>query len=349
MTATPGAVRPRLLILDDREGILSVSPGADRLRALADVTVQDRPLADSEDVELADVQVLLAMRERTRLDAATLSRFPSLELLLQTGGHAYHLDADELRRRGVPVALSRRARAARAAVPELTFALAVAALRHMPQAQRAMDAGRWPALTGRTLAGRTLGLLGMGRHGSEVARIAAAFGMDVVAWDRPGSTRPADDGPPRLGLDELLAVSDVLSVHLRLSDQSRGLLNGERLRRMKPGAILVNTARGAIVDEAALVDVLRHGPLAAAGLDVFATEPLPVESPLRGLPNVVLTPHVGWTVEEVFTEFAAIAADQLEQYLRGGLDPAELLDPAAAQVERPRLGGVAGGGGPPTR
>lgn len=349
MTVSPEPARPRLLVLDDRDGVVSRSPGAHRLRALADVRVLGRRVSDVDDAELADVQVLLAIRERTRLDAATLSRFPSLELVLQTGGHAYHVDADEVRRRGVPVALSRRARATQAAVPELTFALAVAALRRMPEAQRAMDAGRWPTLTGRTLAGRTLGLLGVGRQGSAVARIASAFGMDVVAWDRPGSTRPADDSPRRLVLDELLAVSDVLSVHLRLTDQSRGLLDAERLRRTKPGAVLVNTARGAIIDEVALVDVLQGGPLSAAGLDVFATEPLPAESPLRGLPNVVLTPHLGWTVEEVFVEFAAIAADQLEQYLRGELDPAELLDPEAALVDRPRLGGVAGAGGAPAR
>jgi phosphoglycerate dehydrogenase-like enzyme len=133
----------------------------------------------------------------------------------------------------------------------------------------------------------------------------------------------------------------VVSIHLRLSPASRGLLDGERLTRMRPGAVLVNTARGAIVDEDALVAALRSGQLAGAGLDVFATEPLPATSPLRGLPNVVLTPHVGWKVDEVFHEFAEIAADQLAAWLDGRLPADEVVDPAAALVPCERIGGVA--------
>lgn len=321
--------RPRLLVLDDWEGRLAQASGTRRLRELADVELLDRPLAEVKDSHLADVRVLMAVRERTRLDAATLDRMPALELILQTGGHAYHLDAEAARERGIVVTLGRRAVGPRAAVPELTFALAISALRRMPQAQRAMNAGDWPALTGRTLAGRRLGLLGTGRHGARVARIAEAFGMDVVAWARPGSPG-ADSSIPRIDLDELLSTSDVVSIHLRLSEDSHGLLDARALARCKPGAVLVNTSRGAIVDEEALVSALRAGPLAAAGLDVFTTEPLPVDSPLRSLPNVVLTPHIGWTVEEVFDEFAKIASEQLADFLAGSLDSAELLPGAAA-------------------
>lgn len=318
-----------MLVLDDREGRIAAAPAMARLRGLADVRILRGPVATVPDDELRDVQVLLAIRERTRFDAATLDRFPALELILQSGGHAYHLDAQAAKQRGLRVALGRHGTAAGAAVPELTFALMIAALRHMSLAHRALAGGEWPALVGRCLSGRRLGLLGVGRHGSRVARIAASFGMEVVAWARPGSTAADSNEPavPRLDLDELLSTSDVVSVHLRLSDESRGLLDAGRLRMCKPGAALINTARGAIVDEAALVDVLRDGPVAVAGLDVFAEEPLPVDSPLRSLPNVVLTPHLGWTVEEVFDEFAAIAADQLEDYLRGRLDPAALLYP----------------------
>jgi phosphoglycerate dehydrogenase-like enzyme len=175
-----------------------------------------------------------------------------------------------------------------------------------------------------------------------VAGIAGAFGMVALAWDRDPRREYADDEPvaERLPLDDLLARSDVLSVHLRLSPESTGLLDRDRLARLPPGAILVNTARGAIVDEPALIEALQSGRLAGAGLDVFATEPLPADHPLRSAPNVVLTPHIGWKVEEVFTEWAEIAAEQLAAWLDGRLPATEVLDPAAAEVPRDRLGGL---------
>jgi phosphoglycerate dehydrogenase-like enzyme len=328
-------LRPVLLVLDDREGLVRSAPGVVPLHEMCDLRVLDRPLAEVDDTELADVQMLLAIRERTRLDAATLARLPRLELVLQTGSHAYHVDAGELRRRRVPVALGRRARAVRAAVPELTLLLMLACLRRLGAASRAMADGEWPALTGRTLAGRRLGVLGLGRHGRRVAELSRGLGMEVVAWDRAGERdgsataggRPGPDGVLLLPLTDLLAAADVVSVHLRLSDESRGLLGREQLLAMRPGAVLVNTSRGAVVDEEALVEVLRSGRLSAAGLDVFVEEPLPWEHPLRALPNAVLTPHVGWTTEEVFAEYAAIAAQQAADYLSGDLDPDELLDP----------------------
>lgn len=329
--------RPQVLILDDREGLVAGSPGLARMRELADVRVLTQSMDLVPNEELASVQILMAIRERTRLDAATLDRFPALELILQTGGHAYHLDAAHAAARQIPVTLGRRAFGPRAAVPELTFALAVAALRYLPTAHRSIVEGRWEPFMGRTLNGRTLGILGYGRHGRNVARIGAAFGMNVVAWQRDGAA--SDDGISRLGLDDLLAESDVVSIHLKLSDESRGLLDAGKLASMKEGSVLINTSRGAIVDEHALVDALRSGPLSAAGLDVFTEEPLPADSALRTLDNVVLTPHIGWTVEEVLVEFADIAADQLGQYLAGTLDRRELLDPAVV-VRDGALGGA---------
>jgi len=336
-------MRPRLLVLDDHEGRIAGAPAMARLRELAEVSVLDRPLGDGDRATLADVRVLLAIRERTRLDSALLERLPNLELVLQTGGHAYHVDQEAATGRGIVVALSRRARMASASVPELTFGLMLAVLRRIHPLAGELAAGEWPAAMGGTLAGRTLGILGLGRHGRPVARIAAAFGMLVLAWDREPGRAHADDEPvrQRLPLEDLLARSDVVSVHLKLSPESTGLLNAERLARLRPGAILVNTARGAIVDEPALVEALRSGRLAGAGLDVFTTEPLPADHPLRGAPNVVLTPHIGWKVDEVFTEWAEIAAEQLAAWLDGRLPAAEVLDPAAADVPRDRLGGLA--------
>lgn len=330
--------RPVLLVLDDWGGYLAASPAAPHLAANAEVTFLDCPLSEAPPELLARAQVILAIRERTGLDAAILDRMPALELILQTGGHAYHLDAAHALDRGIVVALGRRARSGQAAVPELTFALMIAALRRFPEAMRAMDAGEWPTLVGRTLGGRRLGVVGMGRYGSRVTAIAEAFGMDVVAWARkPG--RPAG-GPPRVSLDELVRTSDVVTIHLRLSQESRHLFDARRLAMMKPGAVLVNTARGAIVDEAALVGALRNGPLAAAGLDVFTEEPLPPRHPLRSLPNVVLTPHLGWTVEETFAEFARVASEQLADYLAHRLSRDELLDPSVRAGGPSRSGGV---------
>jgi phosphoglycerate dehydrogenase-like enzyme len=334
---------PRLLVLDDYEGRIAGAPAMARLRQLAEVTVLDRPLGDGDRGVLEGVRVLLAIRERTRIDAALLERLPDLELILQTGGHAYHVDRAAAATRGVVVALSRRARMASASVPELTFGLLLAVLRRIHPLAAELAAGAWPAAMGGTLAGRTLGILGLGRHGRPVARIAAAFGMVVLAWDRDPGREYSDDEPvdERLPLDDLLARSDVVSVHLRLSPEVTGLLDRDHLARMRPGAILVNTARGAIVDEAALVDALRSGQVAGAGLDVFATEPLPPDHPLRTAPNVVLTPHIGWKVEEVFGEWAEIAAEQLEAWLATRLPATEVLDPTAADIPRDRLGGLA--------
>jgi phosphoglycerate dehydrogenase-like enzyme len=333
---------PRLLVLDDYEGRIAGAPAMARLRHLAEVTVLDRPLADGDLDGLAEVRVLLAIRERTPLDRHLFDRLPRLELVLQTGGHAYHVDQAAATRRGIVVALSRRAQMASASVPELTFGLMLAVLRRIHPLAAQLAGGDWPAAMGGTLAGRTLGILGLGRHGRPVARIAAAFGMLVLAWDRDPRRDYPDDEPvaERLPLDDLLERSDVVSVHLRLSPASTGLLDAGRLARMRPGAILVNTARGAIIDEQALVAALATGRLAGAGLDVFATEPLPADHPLRTAPNVVLTPHIGWKVEEVFAEWVEVAADQLAAWLAGRLPADEVLDPAAVRVPRDRLGGL---------
>ena len=165
--------------------------------------------------------------------------------------------------------------------------------------------------------------------------------MNVVVWDRVPSTPKADEpGVKRLPLDELLSTSDVVSVHLRLSEESRGLLSREKLWKMKPGAILINTSRGAIVDETALIDALKEKRLAGAGLDVFSVEPLPASSPLRTLPNVLLTPHVGWKVRDVLHEFVTIAANQLELWLKTNLPREEVLNPDAMKIDRKRSGGL---------
>jgi phosphoglycerate dehydrogenase-like enzyme len=333
--------RAKLLVLDDYEGELAKAPAMDRMRQLAEVTILDRSVGSADAVLLKSCNIILALRERTTLDSRFFDSCPDLELVLQTGGHAYHLEQSAATENGVVVALGRGVSKTTAVVPELVFGLMLGLVRQIHQLSTEMRAGGWPQLIGGSLAGRTLGILGYGRLGRPVARLADAFKMNVIAWDRQGSAQKIDElGVKRLPLDDVLAKSDVVSIHLRLSDESRGLMNRERLGKMKHGALLINTSRGAIVDESALVEALKENRLAGAGLDVFAVEPLPSSSPLRKLPNVLLTPHIGWQVRDVLHEFVEIAANQLEAWLNAGLSENVVLNPEAMAIDRPRIGGL---------
>jgi phosphoglycerate dehydrogenase-like enzyme len=332
----------KMIVLDDYEGELESAPAMTRLRQLADVQILNRPLQLEADDFLKDVQFILALRERTRLDAQFFQACPKLELVLQTGGHAYHIDQAAATERGIVVALGRRVSKPTVVIPELVFSLLLGLVRQIYPLTTEMRNGGWPELVGGSLAKRTMGILGYGRLGHPVARLAQAFGMKVVAWDRTGSSSGRDSfGVERLTLDDLLAISDVVTIHLQLSEESRGLLNRDRLWKMKPGAILINTSRGAILDESALVEALREKRLAGAGLDVFSVEPLPAASELRTLPNVLLTPHVGWKVRDVLQEFVEIAADQLEAWLTTGLAKSEVLNAGAMDIQRERHGTLA--------
>jgi phosphoglycerate dehydrogenase-like enzyme len=333
--------RPKLLVLDDYEGQLAKAPAMNRLRELADVTILNYPLGIDDMLRLKRFQVLLTLRERTQLDENLFKFCDNLEIVLQTGGHAYHLDKTVANKRGIVVALGRRVTRPMVVVPELVFGFVLGLIREIYPLTTQMSAGEWPQSMGISLAGRRLGILGYGRLGRPVARIAKAFDMNVIAWDRGSSYRSNDLGVVRMPLDDLLASSDIVSIHLRLSDESRGLINRDRLAKMKAGSLLINTSRGAIVDEDALVEALNENRIAGAGLDVFAVEPLPSSSPLRKMPNVLLTPHIGWQVSDVLHEFVEIAADQLTMWLKGRLSKEEVLNPEAIKVSRTRIGNLA--------
>jgi len=319
-------MKPLLLILDDWEGLIQKATCWNQLKDLLEIKFLKESIERTSDFEIKQVQFLMAVRERTTLNEQLFRRMPKLKLVLQTGGHAYHIDTFAAKQRNIVIASGRGVKAPLASVPELTVAFALGIMHKVYQAKRTMQNGEWNLSTGRTLSNRRLGILGLGRHGSKVAHIAStAFNMEVVAWNRRENAYEKSDGFKRLPLDELLETSDVVSVHLQLSEESIGLINKDRLTKMKPGAILINTSRGSIVDENALIEVLRNGRLAGAGLDVFGHEPLAIDSPLRNFDNVILTPHIAWTVEEVFEEFSNIACTQIMEYLNGTLANPELL------------------------
>jgi len=321
----------RVAVLDDYHRVFDADPAIERLRQRLPVDVYTERLTPAR---LRPYPILIALRERTRFDAAFFEDVPGLELISQTGNHAYHIDIAAATRAGVLVGmassdLQEMGSIARSTI-ELAFGLMLAVLRRIPQADAAMRRGEWPSFAGRTLAGKTLGILGLGRIGREVATLAQAFGMRVLAWG-PTLTaeRAARSGATFMELDALLERADIVTVQLRLSEQSRGLLNAERLRRIGPRGVLINTARGAIVDEEALARVLGEGQLGAAGLDVFAEEPLPADSPLRRLDNVVLTPHLGWPADLTYTTMARAAVAIVEAYLDGQY--ARAVNPDALQ------------------
>jgi phosphoglycerate dehydrogenase-like enzyme len=319
-------MKPLLIILDDWEGRIQASACWNQVKELVEIKFLKEPIENADDSEIEEAQFLMTLRERTILDEQVFKRMPNLKLVLQTGGHAYHINTSAAQKHNIIITLGRRVNAPLISVPELTFAFALSLMHKVHLGNMTMHNGQWQLFTGRTLSNRRLGILGLGRHGSRVAEFAGtAFNMEVVAWDRAAKTYDTSNNIIRLPLDELLETSDVVSIHLRLLKESTRLMNKERLEKMKAGAILINTSRGAIVDENALVEVLTKGPLAGAGLDVFTDEPLAIDSPLRKLNNVILTPHIGWTVEEVFEEFAQIACTQLIEHLNGTLAKSELL------------------------
>ncbi|MDH5285619.1 MAG: D-2-hydroxyacid dehydrogenase family protein [Betaproteobacteria bacterium] len=304
----------RVAVLDDIHEAWDGSEGVRRLRERAEVRVFTAPFRDP--AALRGFDALIANRERTRFSRALLQQLPDVRIVAQTGNHAYHVDFAAAAELGI--LFGRATGGFSHGAAELAIGLAMAVMRGIPAADAAMKRGEWPRPMTRVLHGKTMGIVGLGRIGRHVAKIADAFGMRVVAWSPRLTAEAAQaSGAQRLDLDDLLGESDVVSIHLTLAPESRGLIDARRLALMKRTACLVNTARGPIVDEAALVAALREGRIAGAGLDVFDVEPLPAGHELARLPNVVLTPHIGWPTDEAYADFANAAADVLIAYMDG--------------------------------
>jgi phosphoglycerate dehydrogenase-like enzyme len=260
--------------------------------------------------------VALNIRGRTFFTAEVLGACPKLKLISIWGTGTDNVDLPAAAARGVTVTNTPGANAI--AVAEHTVALMLAAAKQLASADQAMRQGGWPRNLVPQLRGKRLGLVGTGLIGREVATMAKGLGMQVVAWTFHPSARLADSlGLRYVELDELLRTSDIVSLHLRATPETRHFLSRPRLAMLKPGAILVNTARGALIDEAALVDCLREKKVACAGLDVFETEPLPAGHPLLGLPNVLLTPHAAGMTPEVIQNGLAMAVENIENFQKG--------------------------------
>jgi phosphoglycerate dehydrogenase-like enzyme len=316
----------KVTVLDDYQRAFENTDAIRRLRESVDVRILTEQLPSEAAVTeaLNGCQAIIPVRERTKFTASLLGALPDLELISQTGNHVYHVDMEAATKQGVIVSLAPGGNS----TTELAIGLMLALMRRIPQSDAAMRRGEWPLVLGYTLKGKTLGILGLGKIGTEVAAIARAFGMKVIAWG-PTLTaeRAAKSGAAFMALDEVLKTADVVSVHLALSDQSRNLLNDARLRLMKKTAYLINTARGAIIDETALVRVLKDKAIAGAALDVFVEEPLAKSHPLLGFDNVVLAPHLGWPTDSGFAGFAEKAVENILDYMSGKLTRA--LNPEA--------------------
>lgn len=304
----------RVAILDDIHRAWDAANGVRRLRERAEVRIFTGPFGDPS--ALRGFDALIANRERTRFTRELLHQLPDVRVIAQTGNHASHIDFAAAQECGIVIAKASGGFSIGTA--ELAIALAIAAMRGLPANDAAIRRGEWPAPSTPVLHGKTLGVVGLGRVGRHVARIAIAFGMRILAWS-PSLTETAARaaGAEYRVLDDLLREADVVTIHASLTPASRGLLDARRLGLMKPSAFLVNTARGPLVDESALVAALEHKRIAGAGLDVFDTEPLPAGHPLTTLPNVVLSPHIGWPTDEGYETFAAAACDVLLAFAEG--------------------------------
>jgi phosphoglycerate dehydrogenase-like enzyme len=304
----------RVAILDDIHQVYEDAPAVGRLRACAEVRIFTAPFGDP--AALRGFDALIANRERTRFTRELLSQLRDVRVIAQTGNHAHHIDLAAARELGIIVARASAGYSIGAA--ELAIGLALAVMRQLPQHDAAIRRGTWDTPSTPVLHGKTMGIIGLGGVGGHVAGLARAFGMRVLAWSpRLTDLAAAAAGAERREIDDLLRQSDVVSVHAALTADSRGLVDARRLALMRPSAVLVNTARGPIVDQAALVAALRDGAIAGAGLDVFDEEPLPAGHPLTTLANVVLTPHLGWPTDDGYRRFAEAACDALIAFANG--------------------------------
>lgn len=311
-------------ILDDYQGVAlsmadwtSLGPDAG-VHAFRDHLSEERPLAR----RLEPFEAVVAMRERTPFPKPLLVQLPRLRLLVTTGMRNPTIDLEAATRLGITVCGTDGLPYPTA---ELTWGLILAWVRRIPQEDQATRRGGWQTTMGLGLHGKVLGVIGLGRLGSQVALIGRAFGMSVLAWSQNlTAQRAAECGATLVSRESLLAQADIATIHLQLSERTRGLLGARELGLMKPTALLVNTSRGPIVDERSLIGALERRAIAGAALDVFDEEPLPPDHPLRRLDNTVITPHLGYVTHETYQVFYRDAVEDVRGFMDG--DPVRVLN-----------------------
>ncbi|MCM3265374.1 D-2-hydroxyacid dehydrogenase family protein [Streptomyces thermoviolaceus] len=312
-------MRLRCAVLDDYQNAATTvadwSPLSDRVEVVSyrDHFTDEDQLAAA----LADADIVVTLRERVAFPASLIERLPRLKLLIASGMRNSVIDYAAARKAGVTVCGTESS-----STPpvELTWALLLGLARGIvPENNALRSGGPWQSTVGADLHGRRLGLLGLGKIGSRVARVGQAFGMEVMAWSQNLTQERADEAGVSLAAskEDLLATADFVSVHLVLSDRTRGLIGAEQLALMKPTAYLVNTSRAAIVDQDALLTALHEGRIAGAAVDVFDTEPLPADHPLRTAPRLPATPHLGYVSRANYERYYGQAIEAIEAYLNG--------------------------------
>jgi len=315
----------KLAILNDYQDAARSSADWTTLPPDVEITVFHEALPEDEAQRAAALQpfdVICMMRERTPMPRSLLERLPNLKLLTTTAMVNRQTDIAAARELGITVCGSGGAGNGTA---ELTWGLIIGLARHISAEHQNMRQGRWQLTLGDDLIGHTLGLLGLGNIGARVAKVAQAFGMDVIAWSQNLTEERAREAGARLvSREELFAQADYLSVHLVLGDRSRGLVRAEDLARMKPTAYFINTSRGPIVQEAALIDALQQRRIAGAGLDTYDIEPLPQDQPLLALDNVLLTPHLGFVTRDAYAKFYGDTVENVAAFLKG--EPIRVLN-----------------------
>lgn len=306
-----------IALLDDYQKVALTMADWSRLQAQHTITVFDRHIADEAELArvLAEFEVICIMRERTPFRRSLLEKLPKLKLLVTTGARNASVDVKAAAERGITVCGTDGGNHATA---ELAMGMILGLARNFHIELQAMREGRWQTTIGQDMKGRTLGVLGLGRLGGGLARYAQAFGMSVIAWSQNLTAEKArEQGVERVEKDDLFRRSDFVSIHLVLSDRSRGLVGARELALMKPTASIVNTSRGPIIDAPALAEALDAGRIRGAALDVYDVEPLPAQHALRRSPRVLLTPHIGYVTEETYKMFFSGMIQDIEAWLAG--------------------------------